>query len=491
MYEAALVLSVLCFLAVTLVFSRSRAFSVFHPLTFYLAFHGFIFVFRPIVAYFLDFRVVYTLYRFFPSLSDKLTVIIGSNVGLLAFAFFAMRAGNVEMRFGQDRFAVDERNRLIPAALWTFVIVTPIGIYSLLWRWTRAATDLQDMVMDKGTGAFVNTAANGYLADAQFMLATACAMLGWLFRFRLIALMPLAAFILFRAGTGGRGAFVTAAVCLGLLWLYERRERLPNVRTIMAGVLLVLMFTVVGADRGRAIRQFVGGDDTTEMAGSYDVKFLEGMDYANLEYFEFLVYAVPQRTGSYDYFADHLMLFTEPVPRVLWAGKPVGSPVQFFKLFDYGYPVGMTRSLPGEGWTGLGWLGIIFWCGLWGHVLGLVYRRFVVTGQDTFGVLAYMMLLGILVVAYRDGTVITIARSGLFYFAPIALWIWFANMLGIPRAKDFRVAYNREVRAMRAGLLPPGAAPPDLSVSQASGSRAVPHGAARRRSGLAGQNGEA
>lgn len=66
MYEAALVLSVLCFLGVTVYFVRTPIFSVFHPLTLYLAFHGFIFVFRPIVSYLLDFRFLYILYRFTP-----------------------------------------------------------------------------------------------------------------------------------------------------------------------------------------------------------------------------------------------------------------------------------------------------------------------------------------------------------------------------------------------------------------------------------------
>ena len=170
------------------------------------------------------------------------------------------------------------------------------------------------------------------------------------------------------------------------------------------------------------------------------------MDFGNLEYFEFLVYAVPQRSGSYEYFANNLMLFTEPVPRVLWPGKPVGSPVKFFELFDYGYPIGMTRSLPGEGWTQLGWLGIVIWCGLWGLAFGKLYDRFVTTGQSTFWVMAYMTFIAMLVVVYRDGTIITVMRQGLFYFFPIILWKVFAKGLAVPRAVDLRAAYYRRVR---------------------------------------------
>ena len=88
MYEAALGLSVLCLLAVGGYFVRSPAFSVFHPMTFYTAFHGFLFVIRPVIARIYDFRVVYNAYEFTPSEADKVTVILAANLGFLAFSFF-------------------------------------------------------------------------------------------------------------------------------------------------------------------------------------------------------------------------------------------------------------------------------------------------------------------------------------------------------------------------------------------------------------------
>jgi oligosaccharide repeat unit polymerase len=442
MYEIALVLSVVCFLGVSIYFVRMPAFSIFHPLTIYLMFHGFVFVFRPILAYFNDFRFIYTLYQFTPSPADKVTVVLAATLGMLAFAFFSLQTGHAPMRFKQDAFAIAERNRLVPAALWTLAICVPIGLISLFWRYDQAAQDINDMVMDRGTGTFINTSSNGYLAEAQLMLATACAMIGWLFRFRLLALLPLVAFILVRAGTGGRGPFVTAAVCLSLLWLYEHRKRIPTFRAMLGILAVVTLFVSVGPDRGRAIRLAFGEDNSSERYDYSDqLKFLEGMDFGNLEYFEYLVYAVPQRTGSYEYFADNLMLFTEPVPRALWPDKPIGSPVKFFELFDYGFPIGMTRSLPGEGWTQLGWLGVIIWCGLWGLAFGALYRRFITSGQSTFWVMAYMTFIAMLVVVYRDGTVITIMRQGLFYFMPILLWWCIAKLLDVPRAARLRAEF--------------------------------------------------
>lgn len=481
MYEVALILSVVCLLGVSIYFVRMPAFSVFHPLTFYLLFHGFIFVFRPILAYLNDFRFIYMVYRFTPSDDDKLTVILAANLGMLAFAFFSLQSGHAPMRFKQDAFAVAERNRLVPAAMWALSICIPIGLVSLFWRYGRAATEFSDMIMDRGSGTFINTSANGYLAEAQLMLATACAMIGWLFRFRLVALLPVIGFIVFRAGTGGRGPFVMAAICLGLLWLYEHRRRFPNFRALLGLAAVIALFVAVGQDRGRAIRMALG-DDNTLAATDYAAqqKFLEGMDFGNLEYFEFLVYAVPQRTGSYEYFANNLMLFTEPVPRVLWPEKPVGSPVKFFELFDYGYPVGMTRSLPGEGWTQLGWLGVIVWCGLWGLCFGALYQRFINTKQNTFWVMAYMTFVAMLVVVYRDGTVITIMRQGIFYFFPIFLWWVFANLFSVPRAADLRADYFAKISQHRAASAGP-AMPAQIPAAKEAQLEDLPLAVARRR----------
>ena len=60
--------------------------------------------------------------------------------------------------------------------------------------------------------------------------------------------------------------------------------------------------------------------------------------------------------------------------------------------------------------------------------------------------MAYMTFIAMLVVAYRDGTVITVMRQGMFYFAPIILWKLFATGLAVPRAVDLRAAYYRRQR---------------------------------------------
>lgn len=489
MYETALALSVICFVLVTTYFVRSASFSLFHPLTFYAAFHGFIFVFRPIVVWFNDYSYVYRGYQFSPSPSDKLTVILASNFGFLAFAFFCLLSGNVAMRFKQDGFSHAERDRLKPVLFWVLAICVPISIYSLasLWLSTSVGLGYESMVMDAGTGTIINTSTNGYLVESQLMLASCGVLVAWIYRFRLLSILPLLAFAIFRAGTGGRGPFVIGLIAVGLLYLYEHRQRMPSFRVMGLMIAVVIAFNSVGTDRGTAIRKAISTDDTSIFKGDLsDQRWLEGMDFANMEYFEYLVYAIPQRTQTYSYFLDSLQVFTEPVPRVLWADKPVGAPFNKIFLFNYGRPIGMTRSLPGEGWYAWGWFGVIIWCGLWGYMLGLIYRKFVEGTQSAFKTAAYMIFVPILIIGYRDGTLVTIFRQGLFYLAPVGLWYLASQYFGVPSAAAMRAAAVRRLRRSvdsDAGG-EPSLAPLLVQARPDAGFAALPAAVQRRRAAL-------
>jgi len=452
-YLVALVASLMIFCGVIAAYLRSGYLSLFHPFTIYALFHGLVFVIRPFFSYWLEYEAIYRVYQFTPSLSDKITVILAANLGFLSFAFFCFRHGAVAMQFRRDPMLIDERNRLARFFPWVLIICGPIAVWSLVSLYQAASSFdiMRDMGRDADSGVLYNTSGTGYFAEAQLMLIPLTALCAWLFRFRLVALLPLLTFVVFRAATGGRGPFIAAVFAAGLLYLYEQRQRFPTLRVGIGLAAGLAMFATIGADRGQGVRAFFGEQTDIRMQSDYNLRFLEGMDFANLEFFEYIVYVVPQRSQTYGYFNDVLQVFTEPVPRVLWKNKPFGPPFERFSMFDYGFPVGYTRSLPGNGWYALGWLGVLITCGVWGYVLGLIYRRFVEGPQSTYQVAAYMVFLPILIVAYRDGTIVTIFRLGIFSAAPILLWILLARFFNVPLAKDIRAMLARKQR--RAAML--------------------------------------
>jgi len=455
LYLVILFTSLLVFTGVTLAFVNSRAFSMFHPFTIYLLFHGLVFVFRPFLSYWLEYNAIYRAFRFTPSPSDKITVIVAATLGLLTFGFFCFRHGFVAMRFRHDAPVQAERDRSVRKFIVVMVLCGPIAVWSLLSLYGAASNfdTLGTMGRDKATGVIYNTTGNGYFAEAQMMLVPLTAVFAWLCRFRLVALLPLGAFVLGRAATGGRGPFVAAMLAAGLLFLYDQRRRFPTLRFTMVLAAGALAFTAIGSDRGQSVRGFFGEQTDSRLVSSYDYRFMEGMDFANLEFFEYLVYVIPQRSHTYGYFNDVLQVFTEPVPRVLWKNKPFGAPFERFSLFDYGYPTGATRSLPGNGWYALGWLGVIINCGVWGYVLGLLYRRFVESDQSVVKVAAYLVFLPILVVAYRDGSPVTVFRQGIFFMFPILLWVFLGQRTALRPALSSRNSGSAPVQTRRASGL--------------------------------------
>lgn len=452
MYDICLILSVVIFAVVTVHFARSPALSIFHPLTFYLAFHGFIFVLRPILARLLDYDAVYTIYQFYPSMDDKITVVIGANLGLLAFYLACMRVANLPMAFRNDAFAREELQRLGVIFPVVLLFCIPLGSFSMFSRLLAEATGVaqEGMVLDRATGTFVNTTGVGYLNDAQLMLSSACAMIAWIYRFRLPALIPLALFVILRAGTGGRGPMVIALAMTGLFYLYDRKVRLPAMRVAVATVFIFIAFTAIGQDRGLSIRQSIGiAQVEKEYQRSNDDAFLEGMHFANLEYFEYIVYVVPQRSDTYDYFLNNLQIFTEPIPRVLWKDKPAGAPIKPVELFDYGFPIGMTYSLPGVGWYSWGYAGVAIWCAIWGLLLGLVYRGFASGPQNRLAVCGYVILIASLIVGFRDGTLLVMVRTLAFYMFPVAMLFALTKLYAIPTTRKLTERAMREWRDRR------------------------------------------
>lgn len=443
MYPVLLVASLVVFVGVSVAYLRQDFASIFHPITIYLLFHGLVFVVRPFFAYWLGYDNIYDVYGFVPSAETKAIVIICANLGMLAFVMAAWRTGNVPLVFRQDASDLAHRRRLIKPFLVVLALLAPIAAASLVYVYDAAWSTMR---LDRATGIAVNTTANGWFVEAQLMFVTMAVLLAWVFRFRWWALVPLMAFVLLRAGTGGRGPFIVAAAAALLLWLYDRKRRWFSAKSVVLVCVMTGLFYVIGQDRNYVVKALAdGGMVKVEQREG----FMESMDFANLEFFEYIVETVPKKTGTYGYFVSNLQVFTEPIPRKLWRDKPIGAPIKLYNLFDYGYPIGMTFSLPGEGWQQAGYLGVILWCGLWGLALGAVYARFARSRQGNFHVALYFAFLPIFIIAFRDGLLITILRTAVFYLAPIFCWMVAARALGIPGpAEQMRRIARRRARSL-------------------------------------------
>lgn len=438
MYLALLCLSGFIFVVVCLYYARSPAFSFFHPLTIYLAFHGLVFVFRPMLSWYYGFTAIYDLYEFSPDAYAKNMALIVANVGLVSFAATSLYFGNIAFENKFD--ALTEREAISLARPLTIVslLLLPLIAYSTYLLWQARATNMAGYRFDAATGATVNVDGVGYIQGAQALAVALVSIFAWVGRFRPWTLVPAALFVLFRGGSGGRGPIIAMLLCFCCFYLYTKRRKFPDLRVLMMVTAGIMLFNFVGADRGHRIRALFTDDPEAYVWNERPLAPMEGMDAGNLEFLEYLTDKVPRDTGTYEYFLDNLQIFTEPVPRALWKNKPIGSPVRLFSLFDYGYPIGMTRSLPGEGWMQFGLLGVAAWCALWGAILGRIYTAYVNSPQTVLQTSLYFCLLAMLTVFYRDGMLLTLLKQILFYLFPALLWHWLAKIMDVPRRDDFR-----------------------------------------------------
>lgn len=421
MYEFLLIAGVVLWGAVTFWYLRQPAASAFHPVTFYLLFHFVLFAVRPILARAQGFDGIYRNIGFTPSMAEKSIVLLGADLALVVFVGMAMWIGRDPLSVAPGFAARAAAPRFTPSLWLTFALCGPLATWSLLDSLGDSFAGSTTMIFDVRSGQSVNTVGNGYLADAMLMAGPLAVLFAWAGRFRAWALLPVALFVLAKAGTGGRWPFVMALLSAGLWWMYARRLRWLPPRLWLGLVPLALLFTAIGADRGAAIRGMFAPTPATA-TGYFDERPLESMDYGNMEFFEFLVHVVPGRTGTYDYFLNNLQILTEPVPRVLWPGKPLGAPVKRFHLYDHGRAIGMTYSLAGAGWMQAGWIGIMLWVGLFGAFYGALYRWFVRSGQDRYTVALYLILLPISLQVFRDGILLTALKTAFFPLLPVLVW---------------------------------------------------------------------
>lgn len=429
MYVFALVFGVVLWFGVLTAYLRHPASSVFHPGTYYLFFQGLIFVARPIIAHVLNYGDLYDLYHFQPSIADKITVLLASD---LAFVIFMAAS----LHFGPDSYEEMMADRRLHSPvltidrsfLCTWVLCAPIAILSLAADLAQKTSGVTTMVSDAATGNSVNTTGVGYFTDVQFMLIPLVILTAWLGRMRFWSLTPLFAYVLLRAATGGRGSFVMAAASLMIIYLLTIQRRWLSASIVAGGAGLLALFRVIGDDRGATFRALLGLQVARSDAGGSALRPLESMDYGNMEFFEYLVWIVPDKTKTYTYFTELLGLFTEPVPRALWPGKPIGTPIRMFNLFDYGTPVGMTFSMPGAGWAALGWIGVVLYALGFAWFYGRLYRHFARSPANVAFTAIYVILLPLSLIAFRDGNVITIVKSALFSILPVLIWRLFTRV---------------------------------------------------------------
>lgn len=442
--ELALACQVFLWLVIIGVFWASDQASIYHPLTVYLGFHGLVFVVRPLLVHYLNFDTIWNYMRMQPSDADLMLTLAVSSTALVVFGLTCLSFGYGKTKFATpspEPFSKVQRKALV----LTTLLLAPLVVYSIH---SLMGGGLQGRHIG---GTFIMTGASGYTLEAQFMAGPLiCA---WLVvtRFNWTSLLPLILYVGYRSYTGwNRWTIVLLFLGVALVYGWQKRIRWVPAWAVGIAVPLFFLFMLLGQNRDY-FRQKLAGENIEllqEWRGDLSKREMTKLKYdtqefANFDFLCFVIAAVPDRTGTYTYGAQYLQLFTEPIPRKLWKGKPAGAPVRLFNLNAYGNFLGLTPTLTGDGWMSGGWVGVIVTMGLVGVALGLAHRWFWTNAHQNMAALFYLVALAMTPQWFRDGG-ISIAKFLFWNLFPLVVWLGFTWLLGSRLVPAYSV------------LLPPG-----------------------------------
>ena len=429
--ELALVAQLLVWLAVLGVFLASGQASVFHPVTVYLGFHGLVFVARPFLVDFMTFDSVWKYMNYQPDDEVFVRTLVVTSVGLIIFVGTCLFWGWTRTEFSPQptpAFSPLEGRALF----WMTLILFPYVAASIAT--TQGGGEASGEHAENGI--FIQTHSTGWLNDAQFMMAPLlCA---WLVatRFHWLNLPLILLYVAYRSYTGwSRWTIVLFFLMVIFAYCWQQRRRWLPFWSLALAIPLLILFNILGHNRD-VLKNFLMGNQepTSEQRLGMSAEEIRNLrydtqDFANFDYLCYVLGAVPERSGTYTYGRQYLQLFTEPIPRILWKGKPIGEPMPSINLNAYGNFIGLTVSLPGDGWMSGGWLGLTITMSLVGMILGWGHRWFWRKSDQPMAALFYVAALAMLPQWYRDGS-ISIAKFLMLSWLLFFVWSGLVWVLG-------------------------------------------------------------
>jgi hypothetical protein len=445
MVDIALWAQVIVWLIIISIFFASGQASIFHPVTWYLAFHALVFVLRPVLVHYFGFDFIWNYMRFRPTDEVFVRTLEVSSVGLVLFVAACLAVSRRNPSFSEDHyreFSPTQKRGLLVVTL----LLAPIIGYSIYS--TAKGTSVGELV----GGVFININSVGYLNDAQFLLMPLLCIWLMVTRFHWANALPVILYIGYRSWGGwARFTIVLFVAMVVATYCWQHRLRWMPRWAVAAALPVFMLFNLIGHNRD-VFKELLTGQQVRTV--EYDPgmttdqkikKQYDNPDAANFDSLAYIIAVVPERTGTYTYWSQYLQIFTEPIPRLLWKGKPVGAPVSFFDLNAYGNFIGLTSSLCGDGWMSGGWVGLAITMTLMGGFLGWFHRWFWNHAGNNMASLFYLTALPMLAQLYRDGG-ISIAKFMLWNWLPLLMWTGINWLMGQRLVRNYTILVPAKAR---------------------------------------------
>ncbi|MDA9499490.1 oligosaccharide repeat unit polymerase [Bradyrhizobium sp. CCBAU 11357] len=411
MIEIALIVHVIFFISLLVGLHARGYLNIYSGLFIYLAFHFIVFVQRPVVVYLFDIRSEFEFMMYMPDDGIFLKTLFVADLGLVSFILAYLTALGFRSTEPTFNFIELTRTQLRSFQL-AFLLLFPLIAYSLLLALTMRQTygvevflelGKINMTVDPATGHKLFSDTTAYVVNAREFAFPFAALLIHVTRARWWSFLAIffCAFVALQLGE--RWEIVISTLVASMMTLYIHKRHTFAWSHYVGMAIVLGLFVAIGQNRDSLVKFLTTG----EFEFSFDIaksSFGAHPDFANFDFLSYVIAKVPDVSQTYSYFTQYLGIFTQPIPRVLWPDKPVGSPVQWVNLDAYGRFTSRTTSLVGDGWISLGYAGVVITMGFCGAFYGAIFKRFCRPSVSVYFYLAYFWMVSLLLQWARDGS---------------------------------------------------------------------------------------
>lgn len=445
-YDTGHLLLAFCNLAANTIFlfffNRFFGFRILEPATWYTIFHYILFAFRPVVLFSLGYHGNYSYMGINPDVADTALVFFVANLAFVSFIFGTSLMRRTPLPVVKEKPKALEVQTFIISAL----VFSPLYLFSIYYGVSNPIVETNsassgNIMIDPETGRKIFVTGSGY-----FYVLKNC--FPGLVIAHLIIFRPnvwnISVAVIFLTATflEGRGRFVIIYFVLGVIIYYFQHPRVSKAKKVFIMLffsLLALVLISIGGVYRRMIRS--GNTINSSEFNIFDFFARTPMgDSQEFGMFEFLTYIVkhyPDADFGYSFFTQYLEIFTKPIPRALWSGKPVGSPIQLIDLDYFGNFQGLTQSMAGAGWLSFGFIGVFILAFLSGLFLQSIYF-YSAKRWNNFSVRSiYIVSLPFCLQWFRDGAP-SIVEFYVFGIYPLLFWsflLWLARRGYLPLSR--------------------------------------------------------
>lgn len=396
--------------------------SIFHPAYAYTLFHIIVFVIRPIFVYAYDLSGEWNFFGVMPDTADIAIALIMSSVAYVIFCFSAIYVSPRILSWERSPYADHQRGE-VAALTITWLILGPLALYSGFNNFQNGANYVESFARSVSeVPVYLETSA--YLDQAHNFLSGLSLITIVVLRFRAASFIPFVMFVGFRLFTGSRFGVVLAVMSLLFLLIAKRKAAFFSAKELAVVFGLFVVFAAVGNNR-YILRELLGytNVEVAQAAGLNSwVQWLDKPDFANFESLAYVIRAVPDLSHTFSYFTEQTELFTRPIPRMFWEGKPIGPPIQLVDLNQYGLFTTRSPGLVGVGWMGLGVAGVVLYTGLTGYIMGRLHSYVFRNRYVSQVLILYTLLIGVFLIFLRDGYILSAVLYSFWTCTPILVW---------------------------------------------------------------------